>query len=152
MALSSTGIQVLVLYLCYRCIPNNNCFPVGSKNKNLPILLNPSPLLPVEMQAVAGRPLLPHVDVLPHGAVPAAGTHSRQQSRHKPHSWIWGCETGGDASRWAKYSQPRTNRLNGRLELPACRGGSSIFMLYLAAPPGFSAPASCSIWNQQRCF
>lgn len=113
MALSSTEIQVLVLCLWYRCIPNNNCFPVGSKNKNLPILLNPSPLLPVEMQAVAGRPLLPHVDVLPHGAVPAAGTHSRQQSRHTAHSWIRGRETGGDASCGAKYSQPRTKRLNG---------------------------------------
>lgn len=30
-------------------------------------------LSPVEMQAVAGCPLLPHVDVLPHGAVAAAG-------------------------------------------------------------------------------
>lgn len=113
MALSSTEIQVLVLYLWYRCIPNNNCFPVGSKNKNLPILLNPSPLLPVEMQAVAGRPLLPHVDVLPHGAVPAAGTHSRQQSGQTAHSWIRGRETGGDASRGAKYSQPRTKLLSG---------------------------------------
>lgn len=33
----------------------------------------------MEVQAVAGRPFLPHVYVLPHGAVPAADTQGRQQ-------------------------------------------------------------------------
>lgn len=34
---------------------------------------------PVEMEAVAGGPFLPHVYVLPHGAVSAAPRKSRQQ-------------------------------------------------------------------------
>lgn len=38
-------------------------------------------LSPVEMQAVAGCPLLPHVDVLPHGSIPAARPQSKQKNQ-----------------------------------------------------------------------
>ncbi len=43
-----------------------------------------SPNSPMEVQAVAGRPLLPHVNVLPHGAVPAA-EHRADSSTSQTH-------------------------------------------------------------------
>lgn len=75
----STEMQVLVLYL-YLCIPTNFFL-------FMLILLRQLPLSPVEMQAVAGCPLLPHVNVLPHGAVTAAG-HGADSSQDTTGNWI----------------------------------------------------------------
>lgn len=131
-----------------------NSYVVTKKSTNAS-----APHSPVEVQAVARRPLLPHVYVLPHGAVPAAEHKSRQRHQSDT-SPVWPeapqppeiPDTSHRAKMSAKHKlskRPALADCSHHCCLPACLSRSSLLlflplplpMLCLAGPPGFSTTA-----------
>lgn len=106
------------------------------------------PISPVEMQAVAGCPLLPHVYVLPHSAIPAAGHRAEGRSSQTHPQAVKPAETLLTGQRISAK-----NKLSKRLALAECFQCCCLpLCLHYSSSPSLCVMFGGASWLQNSSF
>lgn len=102
------------------------------------------PSSPMEMQAIAGCPLLPHVNVLPHGAIPAA-EHRAESSNSQTHTCF--------GLRLCNHRRSQT-LLTGQKYLPRtnCQNAGLLLTAYITAALPFFVLITGSLLSLSLCW